>query len=733
VKSFLIKVRDVTILMDLGVAWDQLAQFPPLKNTFSRANQSSSGPSVDDEDEADLENIFAPSSQKWDHGFLPSTSDCDAVELLYHLPILDALSGDECQKIDVLLLTSPDSVVALPWLLSYAPWKGRIFCTEGILEMGRLKAEEFCHLSSNHPGQFLPILSPYTLHPAYTIRDCAQALLRCEAVSLGEVIDNVVGGLSFTPIASGASLGSCAWLMRLGSLQVSLCGRASVLEGRNVPMLAPSTLVTPLTHLLLLATDVNHATEGILSQDGSHLKCVGSDHPSAGVPALPLPIVSSNAGSASGPPLLFAHLQAALKDSALVLFPAGGLSLDLLDILAAFLLSPAATACPQPLHLQIISPMAPQFLTTVERLVEFASAAGLERCLGGGDLYPALATCLRLERIHFARDLGEARFDVSGRGGPVLVAAADIHLRSGPALQILQQGLSDPARKHPLYLLLTDPTLFPHANAMLQPFAAPICQGALKICLAELNPGLSGRAALSVVSHLRGGTALISSDMARFMEQEQYPLETKQYHAQVWRERLQIMVDIAEVREEVQLAGKAAAALRMASVPQHSHKRARIITSSFSSSSAASWSIVAVAPFRGRATVQDGHWRLDAEVPESEAGKEEAPEEMDGNGGNIPINTHTPLSKGAGEDATPPMLFGQVSLPSLLECLEESGALETRVHPGLDSLHYNIVVEWSDGLAGVVTVTPTFTTLRIDDPTRRHWISEQLRRQISSN
>ena len=163
--------------------------------------------------------------------------DCDAVPLSVSssapLQLKSALpTSDELASVDVVLLTSFDAFLALPYLTRHTDFQGRIFATLPTSKLGQLHASNLLETSAFQ--QSFPVNTrdlgvqstakraraavdsvwnnaPEHFHrPIYSQAELQYCLSRVEVVSYGE-FRNIGGQLAITAWPSGACVGGTLW------------------------------------------------------------------------------------------------------------------------------------------------------------------------------------------------------------------------------------------------------------------------------------------------------------------------------------------------------------------------------------------------------------------------------------------------------------------------------------------------------------------------------------------
>ncbi|VDD86627.1 unnamed protein product [Enterobius vermicularis] len=193
----------VTVLLDCAVDISTLSSFMPVK----------------------LPRLSNFSSYNATHTYLKRYGDEVFVDgsVEVHPTVLDYVSLD---TVDVILVSNCMSLFALPFMSEKSGFRGLIYTTGPVLELGRLMGLEFIdfiesddrssagdewkkfEIFNNFPNK--PTTSPQNWKSFYTREQFETALKKVDTVSYHDMID-LHGIVKITAYSSGYSIGACNW------------------------------------------------------------------------------------------------------------------------------------------------------------------------------------------------------------------------------------------------------------------------------------------------------------------------------------------------------------------------------------------------------------------------------------------------------------------------------------------------------------------------------------------
>lgn len=145
-----------------------------------------------------------------------------AFELL--APALDAV---DVEALDLVLVSNPKSMLALPLLTEALGFRGRVFATRMTLEFGRLLLEELALEAKHSTGVVLfGDSNSASRTPMFSLRDVQACCDKVQCVEFGEVV-SLAYGVRVTALSSGFSLGAGMWLIESPAEKLAYVGAAS--------------------------------------------------------------------------------------------------------------------------------------------------------------------------------------------------------------------------------------------------------------------------------------------------------------------------------------------------------------------------------------------------------------------------------------------------------------------------------------------------------------------------
>lgn len=156
-----------------------------------------------------------------------------------HPATLNSISLD---AVDVILISNYMSLFALPFISESSGFRGLIYTTPPVLELGRLVASEFidyiecddrCHVGNEWKDAKVftafanrPTTSPREWSSFYNREQFEKAISKVDVVSFRDPI-NLHGTVTLTAYSSGHSIGSCNWIVRTENEKVVYAAASS--------------------------------------------------------------------------------------------------------------------------------------------------------------------------------------------------------------------------------------------------------------------------------------------------------------------------------------------------------------------------------------------------------------------------------------------------------------------------------------------------------------------------
>ncbi|CAO3636994.1 unnamed protein product [Cunninghamella blakesleeana] len=144
----------------------------------------------------------------------------------------------DVKNIDLILITSYEESLGLPYLTEYMGYKGKIIATEPTIEFGRQRMVELIHFHSNLGSHISPDTSPYDYlkrvyedhddwRLIYTLKDVSSCIEKILPVRYKEKL-SLFSTLDITPYSAGYSLGSSHWLIETSMKKIVVLGNGSL-------------------------------------------------------------------------------------------------------------------------------------------------------------------------------------------------------------------------------------------------------------------------------------------------------------------------------------------------------------------------------------------------------------------------------------------------------------------------------------------------------------------------
>jgi len=145
-----------------------------------------------------------------------------AFELL--APALDAV---DVEALDLVLVSNPKSMLALPLLTERLGFRGRVLATRMALDFGRLMLEELAlEASGSRSSVSFREGDTDAKTPMFSLRDVHACCDKVTSVELGEQVA-LAYGMRVTALSSGFSLGAGMWLIESPAEKLAYVGAAS--------------------------------------------------------------------------------------------------------------------------------------------------------------------------------------------------------------------------------------------------------------------------------------------------------------------------------------------------------------------------------------------------------------------------------------------------------------------------------------------------------------------------
>ena len=235
----LLHLESLTVMLDCSLDLTAFLHFLPLPLTPSEPSLPAWGGAPNSAPRPTLE-VFRE-NKSIDQIFLDSCLEARAPLL----PLLDP----SC--IDVVLISSYNNMLALPYLLQQPGFRGRVYATEPSASIGRLLMEELVgHLERlpkpeckgwkrvRHPkldslgmGED-EVITWRPLYSSEAVRHCLRSI---RTVRFNETID-LFSSQKATPLSSGYCLGSCNWVLQDEYRRVCYLSSSSVLTTNLLPL-----------------------------------------------------------------------------------------------------------------------------------------------------------------------------------------------------------------------------------------------------------------------------------------------------------------------------------------------------------------------------------------------------------------------------------------------------------------------------------------------------------------
>lgn len=349
----------------------------------------------------------------------------------------------ELSRIDAVLLSSPEAMVALPMLTEYLGFRGLVVATAAALRLGeQLMLERVAlHATDREHSIEDAVIGSRPPPAAYTAHDCAACVAKARAVSYGERVE-LGCSLHVVALPAGCGIGSALW-------SVQAAGERLVLASACAP---PSAV--------LLA----RATSGVSDVGAPEWLAIGSCRPMQPVPAVcgaDTLVLAGVRRHADHPAEALGRACSAACDACAnggnVLMPltlCGG-AFAIVEALAAQLARRSLSG----VTLCLVSPVAHACLTLANGLPEWLDPQREQRTRRADNAF-AFEQLVASGRLVCARQLAEL---APAPRAPCVMLAASAALDHGDAPRLLRRWRAQPAS----LLLLTSPE---HAHTSLAPF-----------------------------------------------------------------------------------------------------------------------------------------------------------------------------------------------------------------------------------------------------------------------
>ncbi|XP_006820079.1 LOW QUALITY PROTEIN: integrator complex subunit 9-like [Saccoglossus kowalevskii] len=159
----------------------------------------------------------------------------------------------DLSTVDVILLSSYHSMLALPFITEYTGFHGIVYATEPTVQSGRQLMEELVEYIERVPKlqpatkwkepnilKTLPSPLRESLHvpswrKCYNKHDINAAMSKVKLAGYSEKL-NLYGALSMVPLSSGYCIGSCNWVIQSDFEKVTYISGSSLLTTHPLPM-----------------------------------------------------------------------------------------------------------------------------------------------------------------------------------------------------------------------------------------------------------------------------------------------------------------------------------------------------------------------------------------------------------------------------------------------------------------------------------------------------------------
>ncbi|XP_066923310.1 integrator complex subunit 9 homolog [Clytia hemisphaerica] len=156
-------------------------------------------------------------------------------------------------SIDVILVTSYNNILALPYITEYSGFNGKVLATEPTLQIGKLLMEELVTYNKNMqkrkkfslwkqkdiqrllPSPLCEYKDAISWETVYSSHDVSSCISNIQSVGFSEKID-ILGLMQVTPVSSGLSIGSTNWILETDFHKIVYISNSSLFATHSMAM-----------------------------------------------------------------------------------------------------------------------------------------------------------------------------------------------------------------------------------------------------------------------------------------------------------------------------------------------------------------------------------------------------------------------------------------------------------------------------------------------------------------